>query len=180
MQTLLVYFFCCNWGSHWYLLVLPETAEEISPDCANQCLSRKWSDGIPQMVPPSCPGICWHGEKSQSHTAMRLPELGHLLQLDSSCQLCLPASVSFGRDAELLAWMGRRVFPLDAYYWQGSWLTLLCQLCQASLVFSEKVPLDLREKWTYLGFLLLPSWGSDNTRYEWSSVEAGIWDVLPL
>ena len=63
MQTLLVYFFCCDWGSHWYLLVLPETAEEISPDCANQCLSRKWSDGIPQMVPPSCPGICWHGRK---------------------------------------------------------------------------------------------------------------------
>ena len=76
--------------------------------------------GSPKWCLPAALVSAGMGEKSQSHTAMRLPELGHLLQLDSSCQLCLPASVSFGRDVELLAWMGRRVFPLDAYYWQGS------------------------------------------------------------
>ena len=136
--------------------------------------------GFPKWCLPAALVSAGMGEKSQSLRAMRLPELGLLLKLDSSCQLWLPASVSLGRDGELLAWKGSRVFPLDAYYWRGSWLTLLCQLCQASLVFPERVPLDLREIWTYLGFLLLSSWGLDNTRYEWSSVEGGIEDVLPL
>ena len=129
--------------------------------------------GSPHWYFPAALVSAGRGGKSQAHRAMRLPKLGHLLQLDSSCQFCLPASVSLHRKGESQAWKGRRIFSLDAYYWQGSWLTLLCHLCQASLVLSERFPLDLREKWTYLGFLLLLGWRSDNTRYGWSSVEWG-------
>lgn len=110
--------------------------------------------GSPHWYFPAAPVSAGRGGKSQAHRAMRLPKLGHLLQLDSSCRFCLPASVSLRRKGESQAWKGRRVFPLDAYYWQGSWLTLLCHLCQASLVLLERFPLDMREKWTYL---LLPS-----------------------
>ena len=176
MQSVLVYFvFLLPLG---FPLVSAGPARDSRGGFTRLCQPVSLSREVVWWDPPNGASqlpwylLAWE-KKSQSHTAMRLPELGHLLQLDSSCRLCLPASVSLGRDGELLAWKGRRVFPLDAYYWQGSWLTLLCQLCQASLVFSEKVPLDLREKWTYLGFLLLPSWGSDNTRYEWSSVGGG-------
>lgn len=138
LQGVLGCFIWYHWGSPWSLLVLPKETEEVSPDGAAECLpvEEQYSATHSWCLPVAL--LSLGREESLKPTGP------FALDESKSSQFCLPVCLSHPKQKkEISGLAGKESISPGCSLLAGFLIDPVFQVRQASLMLSERLPLDL-------------------------------------